>query len=215
MRVRTRAVSPGAAWLLALCCALPAAAAPRLRIVVVSTTKTDGLALAAMADEVRAILGPVGAELTWVQGDAATVTAPDALRVVLLSGRGGGSDTGRSVLGSVIPGSEANTLWVYYANVVSGLGLPVEGLATAPPQSRRRVGVALGRVVTHEIVHTLAPELHHESVGLMAARMARFLFRYPHVALDARTVEHLRERVALWPRRAEPPAEGTQHFTGP
>jgi hypothetical protein len=55
-------------------------------------------------------------------------------------------------------------VWVFVDNVRETLGLsPTD----ERPASARRLGIALGRVVAHEVVHTLAPRFPHTRRGLM------------------------------------------------
>jgi hypothetical protein len=66
---------------------------------------------------------------------------------------------------------------VYVPNVSRALGLRTFALVESP-RDQRDLGTALGRVVAHEVVHALAPEVPHGD-GLMAAR-----FHLGHLALD-------------------------------
>ena len=83
------------------------------------------------------------------------------------------------------------------------LGLPLarrQGTpATAKPARRRlpgsqsrRLGVALGRVLAHELVHTIAPECPHTTNGLMAERLSRRMLTAPGIGFDALATRHLR-----------------------
>ena len=71
--------------------------------------------------------------------------------------------------------------------------------ATAKPSRRRlpgsqsrRLGVALGRVLAHELVHTVAPECPHTRNGLMAERLSRRMLTAPGIGFDALATRHLR-----------------------
>jgi hypothetical protein len=216
-------MQPGAAGALALCAGLAAFSgrvaaserpAVRLPVVIVSLAdNVDPLALAVMTEEARAILGAVGAEVTWTRDEPTQVRPDEVLYVVLLGGTGVGADAGRGVLGATLAGpasASSSALWVYYNNVARGVGLRPENISAASHHARRDLGVALGRVVVHEIVHLLVPELEHAPAGLMCSRMGRRVLRYPHVALDAETRELLHERAAIWPHHPEPEA-ATSH----
>ncbi|HVR70479.1 MAG TPA: hypothetical protein VMT87_06495, partial [Vicinamibacteria bacterium] len=67
---------------------------------------------------------------------------------------------------------------------------------------RREFGMALGRVVAHELVHALAPQRPHVKGGLMAERMGRALLLAPDLAIETATSEALRAAV-----RGRPAAE--------
>jgi hypothetical protein len=47
----------------------------------------------------------------------------------------------------------------------------------------RRLGIALSRVIAHELVHALAPSLPHGS-GLMSARLDRRMLTAASIAID-------------------------------
>ena len=70
----------------------------------------------------------------------------------------------------------------------------------------RRLGVALGRVLAHELTHTIAPECPHTKSGLMAKRLSRRMLTAPGVRFDAQATRHLQERVANL--RANAPESG-------
>ena len=56
----------------------------------------------------------------------------------------------------------------------------------------RRLGVALGRVLAHELTHTIAPECPHTKRGLMAERLNRRMLTAPGIGFDALATRHLR-----------------------
>ena len=57
---------------------------------------------------------------------------------------------------------------------------------------RTRIGVAVGRVLAHELVHAIAPECPHTRTGLMAARLDRRLLTAPGVGFDPLASRYLR-----------------------
>ena len=83
------------------------------------------------------------------------------------------------------------------------LGLPLARRPGAPGKAKRprrrlpgsqsrRLGVALGRVLAHELVHTIAPECPHTTHGLMAERLSRRMLTAPGIGFDALATRHLR-----------------------
>lgn len=87
------------------------------------------------------------------------------------------------------------------------LGLPLarrqNSSAKVKPRSRRlpgsqsrRLGIALGRVLAHELVHTIAPECPHTRHGLMAERLSRRMLTAPGIGFDALATRHLRHAAA-------------------
>ncbi|MGE0453217.1 MAG: hypothetical protein AB7O37_01445 [Vicinamibacteria bacterium] len=64
------------------------------------------------------------------------------------------------------------TIWIYVPSVLRAAGLPAAA-ETLDLAQRRELGIALGRILVHEILHLLAPERPHTATGLMAARLGR------------------------------------------
>ena len=60
----------------------------------------------------------------------------------------------------------------------------------------RRLGIALGRVLAHELTHTIAPDCPHTRSGLMAERLSRRMLTAPGLRFDALATRHLREAAA-------------------
>lgn len=159
----------------------------------VESVNVPGAVRDAMVREAADILGPVGVRLRWRTGPAETESGLEELRVVPLSPAGRRTGSGR-VLGATSTGEGPRTIWIDYANVAWVAGTSVEGLASAGFLERRRVGVAMGRVVAHEVVHALVPELPHSSAGVMAERLLGPL--EGPLPLDGRTRQAVRAACA-------------------
>jgi hypothetical protein len=125
------------------------------------------------------------------------------LTVVLLPGRTPGTPLDHRVMGATSRSPESvRAIWVYAAGVAASLGLdPRRGHHWALNQ-RREFATALGRVVTHELVHALAPRRPHVKGGLMAASMGRALLLASELAIDAGTSEALRAALGGGPATA-------------
>ena len=147
----------------------------------------------AMTAEAEEILGPLGVRLVWRKGGTETESGPDELRVVPLAPAARRAPTGR-VLGATSTGSGPRTIWIDYENVAWVAGTSADRLVSAGFAERRRVGVAMGRVLAHEVVHALVPELPHAMAGLMGVHLQGALER--SVSLDAATRQAVRTAVA-------------------
>ena len=63
--------------------------------------------------------------------------------------------------------------WIYLSNVLWALGLKEEPTRRLSLQEEEQVARALGRVVAHEVVHAVVPDLVHSHGGLMAEKLGR------------------------------------------
>lgn len=64
-----------------------------------------------------------------------------------------------------------------------------------PPARGRHLGIALGRVLAHELAHAVAPSCPHTSTGLMAPHFSRDDLIRPGIAFDDLAGRYLREAV--------------------
>ena len=129
----------------------------------------DLVARAAAAE----LLTRVGVSVSWRHGAAGEVTGADEVWVILIDS-GPRQPSGTLVLGATrARRGNARVLWVRVPNVVAAVGVPhARPVRLLPPEDLRTVGVALGRVIAHEVVHVLAPSLPHGS-GLMSGSLTR------------------------------------------
>lgn len=129
----------------------------------------DGIARA----ETRALLKRMDVLVTWRIGEPGEVARPGEVRVILLD-RAAARASGAPILGATPSHFEgAPFVWVQVPNLRATVGLrPEEPLATVDMRLVRAFGVALGRVVAHELVHVMAPSAPHGK-GLMSEKLSR------------------------------------------
>ena len=120
-----------------------------------------------MQRELDTLIGGADLRVRWRRDSPAAETAADELRVVFLDGPGRGLYAGRPVLAASRHTDPGPTIWVYTPNVLAALG-PTAGGRDSPDR-QRGLGLALVRVLAHELVHVLAPEMPHGH-GVMADR---------------------------------------------
>ena len=149
---------------------------------------TESLARA----EAQALLGRMGAQVTWRRGGAGELRRGDEVWVVLL-GEGPASGSYPHVLGATPRRRQAHPLvWVRVPHVRSAVGIsPTRPLLGLPLADRRLFAVALGRVIAHEVVHAVVPSLPH-GPGLMADVLGRRELTAATIALDPDAVLALR-----------------------
>lgn len=182
----------------------PQSSRPRLRLVWIDVEGAPPYVFPFTSQEAAAILGQAGIAVEWTVAAPSTVTVDDELRVLVLGETGGAIRT-RATMGCTRRGSR--TAWVYLSNVLWALGLRNGGGRGLLGREQEEVGRALGRVIAHEVVHILAPDLRHSRHGLMAERMNRALLVCSRVSLAAREAEAVRAGAATLARLdPSPPA---------
>jgi hypothetical protein len=172
-------------------------ARPPLRLVWLDVTgAARGLEQVARA-EARTRLEPAGRDLVWREGRGGERPRRGEIFVNLIGRHLVDRQTRRPILGASSTRPRPNpVVWAHVPSVCAALGQPVGDCSHGLSGRRRHVvGVALGRVVAHEIVHALAPSLGH-SYGLMSEMLTRSDLMAPSLGLDA--------RAALAVRRARP-----------
>ena len=155
-------------------CAEPLPEAPaRLRTVEIDFASLAPLTRSVMRHELGLVLAPASLALAWRRSRPDAETDPDELRVVLLRSIGVGADEG-------------------------ALGLDLEAVATSL-DAQRLVGLALGRVVAHEIVHVLAPDVGHGGTSVMRPRLQAFHLTRGRLALESDCAAALAAGARAWP----------------
>jgi hypothetical protein len=182
----------------------PRRAAPRLRLVWIDVLGLAPYAFENAALETSAILADAGVAAAWRLGDASTVTTGDELKVVLMAGVANGARLPEHVMGGTLGGAQSHTTWIYLSNVIWALGLHDKGPRRLSLQEEAQVARALGRVVAHEIVHAVAPDVTHRAGGLMAERLGRSFLIQARAFLAPATQKAFRAGVEGFAAAVEP-----------
>jgi len=132
--------------------------------------------------EVARVLRAMGVSASWRRGESHELAREGELRVIFLN-RGAERGQGVPVLGATPASFQGERfLWVHVPSVRAAVGVQPSG-ASLDVHSARRLGIALARVIAHEVVHALAPSLPHGS-GLMSARLDRRMLTDASIAVD-------------------------------
>ena len=166
---------------------LLAADGPGLDLALVNVARVPPTVVRVLQHEARSILDEQGAPVIWAAADRRAGSEGPFLRVILVD-----SDYPRppegplAVLGAVAPDAPRTAVWIYTRAVARVLGV------RWPPESasigaQRALGLAMGRVAVHEVVHVLSPGTGHSADGLMASRVVRRTLVGPRPSLDLPT----------------------------
>ena len=79
---------------------------------------------------------------------------------------------------------------------------PARGMAPGAGRPAAELGTALGRVLAHELLHTVAPDCPHTSHGLMAARFDRRTLTSPGIGFDETAGRYLRRGLSAYGEEA-------------
>jgi GNAT superfamily N-acetyltransferase len=193
---RWRAAS--AAMAMAVATSAPVAALDRecaveTRLQWVDVSDLAPFAYRAMAAEAKEVLAEHGVCADLAQASTGSVRIDGEIGVILLPSMGG-AGVGRHVMGATRNRAARRhaTVWVYFNEVASALGLAGRPPETWTSIERATFGRALGRVAAHEVMHALLPQRPHDRLGLMAPSLGRreltasALYAHPGLLADVR-----------------------------
>jgi hypothetical protein len=86
-------------------------------------------------------------------------------------------------------------IFISYSGVRRALG---HRTSESSPRQIVEMGRALARVVAHEVIHTLAPELGHADSGLMSRNLTRDALLADAIDLDEPSLERARVALTAW-----------------
>jgi hypothetical protein len=135
-------------------------------------------------EEASSLLEAMGVRARWRRAASDELARAGEVRVIFLD-RPATRDGGLLVLGATPPSfAVAPHVWIHVASVRATLGVPPgRSLRAMGVLERRVLGVALGRVVAHELVHAIAPDVPHGR-GLMAASLGSRALAAPSIPVD-------------------------------
>jgi hypothetical protein len=145
--------------------------------------------------EARALFAPLGIELDWAP--AGSVVSRDHVQIILLAADRSGGRMGEHAMACVQSASgRPPAAWILVPRVRETLGLSSRSVPSDGPLLSR----ALARVMAHELVHLIAPQVPHAPGGLMNASLGReFLVGRIDAALDERVARAVRQAIDAWP----------------
>lgn len=164
---------------------------PLLRLFLFDPTKRlPEATLAAMGLEVRGIFRELSVDVSFEVAEDGTNfgTGPGLeIPVIVLPQDPDRGRRKKRVLGLVVKEqTPERAIWAFVDNVRWTLGV-APGTGLGPLVSEQsEMGIALGRVVAHEVVHAIAPDEPHARKGLMNHSFDRAFLLGNHATLDER-----------------------------
>ena len=158
---------------------------------VILVSWNDGHGLVANGEDVRAevdsILEGAGIRVQWSDATAQTPSDGAPRIAVVISPSepaGAGWHLSPSAMGVYLSSAESSAVFVFYHRVARVVGVVSVRDGMMRPSDRKRLAKALGRVVVHELVHRLAPNLPHADSGVMRGDLGRSLLTRKRLSLD-------------------------------
>jgi hypothetical protein len=156
-----------------------------------ATVGVDGVA----RSECRSVLGEAGLDVVWRRGKGGEEARTGEIRILVVDHLVMDPYKKRSIMGATpAEWRQHPVAWIHVGSVRATLGFPPDfPILDLPLKARRDIGVALGRVVAHEVVHVLAPGLKHGGSGLMSVTLTRDKLISPRLSVEPRVTAGVRE----------------------
>jgi hypothetical protein len=150
-----------------------------------------------VAHEVSRLFKAVGIEVSWRRTNGRdAVQYPGEILSVLLPGGPHKWREEDCVMGAVNQ-RNPSALRVYYGNVLRILGLPSDAVIRSRSAAERtRIAEAVGRVLAHELIHSVDPRYPHAPQGLFRARLNKKDLTKIDIAIDSASVTALHQALS-------------------
>jgi hypothetical protein len=145
--------------------------------------------------EADVIFRDLGVDVCWEVGsDPRRSDAGERrIQVVLMPSEPSGWGISPNAMGVVlIPASaQQDSVYLFYRPILRNIGLGRRGGAMLNPRERRDTARAIARVLIHEVVHAIAPNLSHADEGVMHDSLLMGALSNRGIEIDDRTREEL------------------------
>ena len=163
--------------------------------------KLPGWGRASLHEHVEDLFRDIGVHVRWLETfpENDRTSRPVAVRIVLVPLSGEGWRLPRNVMGVVMDKSQrTRTLYVFLPSVLHSIG-DETGTETMlrDPRRVRDLARGLARVVTHEVVHAIDPEIPHSTTdSIMRDHLTAELLRRDDLGFSGSTVSRLVAAIA-------------------
>jgi len=118
--------------------------------------------------------------------------SPNAMGVVLLPASALRAPAGLAEASRGPPNrTQLESVYLFYRPILRNVGLGRRGGAVLNPRERRDVARAIARVLIHEVIHVIAPNLSHADEGVMHDSLLFGALSTRDIEIDDRTIEEL------------------------
>ena len=156
----------------------------RLNLVWFNAHPSFPLAFNVMAGEVECIFAQLGVEVVWHRGPATELYSlkTPALKVILTPVQPATRGLPENTLGTAPrQGRSGTAVHIFLINVVDMFGFDLESKPRLSLEQERVIARAVGRVVSHEVLHVVLPHSRHSERGLMFSKLNPDFLRQPLV----------------------------------
>jgi hypothetical protein len=148
-----------------------------------------------MADEVKEIFRAVGVEVVFKKGVLSEDNASLEIVISVRPFAPVGWNLGEHVMGAVPMGEQPKgvrrrrVVYIFLSNVIKTLALEHKPTRLPTATETGVLAQALARIVSHEVVHAIAPDAPHSYSGLMQLQLTRKDLLKPHLRLSSRSAK--------------------------
>ncbi len=143
--------------------------------------------------EAEPIFRDLGVPVRWEVGTDPRPSSADEVRiqVVLMPSEPSGWGISANAMGVVLlpDRSQQESVYLFYLPIVRNAGLGRRTGAMLRPPERRDLSRAIARVLVHEVVHAIAPNLSHADEGVMHDALLIGALSRSEIPIDDRTRE--------------------------
>ena len=164
-----------------------------------------------MRAETDRIFREIAVSTTWDEGNSVNVQRDAVdIQVILIDTFRRIAGVNENIIGYVYVSTQGhgiprNTIHIYLPNVLRTLGFRLQrDRASIPqpvrlrlnqPKASRDLATALGRIIAHEVVHIVTPEVPHTSHGLMVPVYKRRILIHPTMHFPPQYAELFRAKL--------------------
>lgn len=157
----------------------------------------------AMSEDVIGLFREIGLDVAWTRSDPGEGFEPKGpTEIPVIALRSPPAHLGRDhILGLVVRERVSpSPIWIFTDDIRWALGHDKD---TPTDGERGEIARAVGRVIAHEVSHSLAPRHAHAISGLMSPRLGRGRLLAPRATLDPEWVRSVRSGFAALAARGD------------